>query len=279
MTTRLWTRCAARRGIWHGLAGIAAALAATIAVAQAAEPAKPDVVVFAAASLKTALDKLAPAWTAESGGEAKASLAASSQLAKQIEAGAPADVFVSADLKWMDYLDKAGLIDPATRRTLLGNRLVLIAHGRDAKPVAIGKDLDLAGTLGGGKLAMAFVDSVPAGIYGKAALTALGQWDTVSASVVQADNVRAALTLVARGEAPFGIVYATDAAAADNVSVVGVFPADSHEPIVYPIAVTRSAKSPAAAQRYIDFLASPKGREVFTALGFAVLAPEPVAGR
>jgi molybdate transport system substrate-binding protein len=244
-----------------------------------AQAAKPDVVVFAAASLKTALDKLSPVWTAETGGEVKASLAASPQLAKQIEEGAPADVFVSADLKWMDYLDKAGQIDPATRRTLLGNRLVLIAHGKDAKPLALAKGVDIAGAIGGGKLAMAFIDSVPAGIYGKAALTSLGAWDKVSASVVQADNVRAALTLVARGEATHGIVYATDAAIADNVTVVGTFPADSHEPIVYPIAVVKSSKSPEAAKRYIDFLASAKAREVFTGFGFTVLAPEPVAGR
>jgi molybdate transport system substrate-binding protein len=229
-----------------------------------------EVVVFAAASLKNALDNVAADWGKASGDTATISYAASSALARQIEEGAPADVFFSADLDWMDYLEERNLIDPATRRSLLGNAIVLVAPAGEAKPVEIGKGFDLAGALGGGKLAMASVDSVPAGKYGKAALESLGIWDSVSGQVAQADNVRAALQLVALGEAPFGIVYATDAHAEPKVAVVGTFPDDSHPPIVYPVARTAASKAD-AAKSFLDYLATPEARARFEAEGFTVL--------
>ena len=229
-----------------------------------------DVLVFAAASLKNALDAVSADWTRQSGETATISYAASSALAKQIEQGAPADIFFSADLDWMDYLQERKLIDPATRTSFLGNRIVLIAFGKDIAPLAIAKGFDLAGALKGDKLAMANVDSVPAGKYGKAALESLGVWDSISASVAQTDNVRAALALVALGEAPLGIVYATDAHAEPRVSVVGTFPEDSHPPIVYPVART-AASTNDAAQSLLDYLDTDAARRTFEAQGFTVL--------
>lgn len=234
-----------------------------------------DVTVFAAASLKTAMDEIAPAFAAATGDRLVVSLAGSSALARQIQAGAPADIFISANQSWMDTLEREGLIQPETRRDLLANSIILIAHGRDAKEAVIGPDLDLAGLLaeapsGPGRLAMALVEAVPAGIYGKAALVSLGLWDDVAPSVAQADNVRAALALVATGEAPYGIVYATDANAQDNVSVVGTFPADSHPPIVYPAALTTDAVSPAAS-RALAFLRGETARAAFRRQGFVTL--------
>ena len=220
-----------------------------------------DLLVFAAASLKNALDAVAAGWAEESGNTATISYAASSALAKQIEEGAPADVFFSADLAWMDYLEERDLIDPATRTSLLGNRIVLVG-GPDAAPIDIAPGFDLAGALGGGKLAMANVDSVPAGKYGKAALESLGVWESVAGDVAQADNVRAALSLVALGEAPLGIVYATDANAEDNVTVVGTFPDDTHPPIVYPVA--RTASSAGAMPRPASSTISPRRRRAPT---------------
>lgn len=229
-----------------------------------------EVTVFAAASLKNALDDVARAWHEASGNSAVVAYAGSSQLARQIEQGAPADLFISANPDWMDHLERAKLIDPVSRKDLLGNRLVLVAHGRDAAPVAIGPGLDLAGLLGRGRLAMAMVDAVPAGMYGKAALESLGVWPSVRDHVAQADNVRAALTLVALGEAPYGIVYATDAAAADDVTVVGTFPEASHPPIVYPVALTLAGDTPEARQ-LLAFIASPAARPLFERQGFTVL--------
>lgn len=229
-----------------------------------------DVVVFAAASLKTALDAVAKDWAAQTGDKAAISYAASSALAKQIESGAPADLFVSADLDWMDYLAERQLIDPATRANLLGNRLVLVATGPNAAPIAIAPNFDLAGALGGGRLAVGEVTSVPAGRYAKAALTALGVWPSVAGSLAQADNVRAALVLVSRGEAPLGIVYATDAKADPGVSVVGVFAQDSHPPIVYPIALTAASTNP-HAKDFLAYIRSPAAAAVFEAQGFTVL--------
>ncbi len=244
------------------------AAAAVVALAPSAWGA--EVVVFAAASLKNALDAVSADWAKASGDTATISYAASSALAKQIEQGAPADIFFSADLDWMDYLEERKLIDPATRKSLLGNAIVLVATGKDAAPIAIAPGFDLAGALKGGKLAMANVDSVPAGKYGKAALESLGVWDSVAASVAQADNVRAALSLVALGEAPLGIVYATDANAEAKVSVVGSFPDDSHPPIVYPVART-AASSNDAAKSLLDYLGSDAARKSFEAQGFSVL--------
>ena len=234
-----------------------------------------DVTVFAAASLKTAMDEIGPAFAAATGDRLVVSLAGSSALARQIQAGAPAELFISANTLWMDTLEKDGLIRSDTRRDLLANAIVLIAHGKDAARVTIGPDLDLAGRLaedatGSGRLAMALVDAVPAGIYGKASLVSLGLWESVASKVAQADNVRAALALVAVGEAPYGIVYATDAAAEDDVSVVGTFPADSHPPIVYPAALTTVATSP-AAERALAFLSGETARAAFERQGFVIL--------
>ncbi|NUB44464.1 molybdate ABC transporter substrate-binding protein [Fertoebacter nigrum] len=228
-----------------------------------------EVTVFAAASLKTALDQIAAGWQAETGNTTVISYGGTPQLANQIEAGAPADIFVSAAVNWMDVLDQAGLLVPGSRRDLLGNTLVLVAHGA-AEPVAIGPGFDLAGLLGGEKLAMALVDSVPAGVYGKGALENLGVWASVEGQVAQSDNVRAALALVATGEAPYGIVYGSDAVAEAGVTVVGTFPADSHPPIIYPAALIAGPDKPQAAA-LLDYLSSDAARAVFTAQGFAVL--------
>jgi molybdate transport system substrate-binding protein len=235
-------------------------LAASVAAAQ-------TVVVFAAASLRNALDEIVTGW---SGGTATVSYAASSALARQIEQGAPADLFISADVPWMDYLAERRLLREGTRRDLLGNSIVLIAAGRAAPLGEVAPDTDLAAMLKGGRLAMANVEAVPAGRYGKAALETLGLWAGVSGSVAQAENVRAALALVARGEAPLGIVYATDAAAETSVSVVGTFPAASHPPIVYPAAVLSGSTNPAAAA-FGEHLASADARTIFERHGFTVL--------
>lgn len=240
--------------------------------AQAGEP----VVVFAAASLKNALDDAAAAWTKVSGTPARISYAGSNALAKQIEAGAPADLFVSADSAWMDYVERANLLRPGTRVDLLRNALVLVAPGprnATADPrIALAPDLGdtLTHVLGGGKLAMATIDAVPAGKYGKAALEKLGAWDAVKGQVAQAENVRAALLLVARGEAPLGIVYATDAVAEPNVHVVATFPADSHPPIVYPAALTLDSRNPEATA-LLAYLRGPAARGFFERQGFTVV--------
>ncbi len=227
-----------------------------------------DITVFAAASLIDALDGVAAAWTQETGNTAVVTYAGSSALARQIQQGAPADIFISASVDWMDAVDSSGDMRQGTRRDLLTNTLVLIAHG-DAQPVAIDATLDLTAMLDGGRLSMAMVDSVPAGIYGKAALTHLGLWDTVAPMVAQSDNVRSALTFVARGEAPLGIVYATDAAAQNDVTIVGRFPADSHDPILYPAAITAQSDND-QAQAFLDYLSSDAARAIWTRFGFAM---------
>lgn len=246
---------------------LALALAlATPAAAVAAE----EVVVFAAASLKTALDQIATDFQAATGNTVVISYAGSNTLAQQIIQGAPADIFVSANEKWMDEVAKANLIAEGTRADLLGNTLVLIAHGKAAAPVEIGPGFDLAALLGDEKLAMAMVDSVPAGQYGKAALETLGIWAAVEPNVAQSDNVRAALALVSTGEAPYGIVYATDAVADDNVTVVGTFPADSHPAIIYPGAVLTTAADD-ADRAFYQALSSDASDAIFAAQGFAIL--------
>jgi molybdate transport system substrate-binding protein len=259
------------RGMMRG--SMAAAMAVAMGMLAMARPvaASDEILVFAAASLKTALDDVAASWAAESGNKLIISLGGSSSLAKQIQEGAPADVFISASVDWMDVLDRGELIDHATRRDVLRNRIVLIAHGSAARVVEIKAGFDLAGMLKDGKLAMAMVDSVPAGIYGKAALAALGVWEAVAPSVAQTDNVRAALTLVERGEAPLGIVYATDAAASDDVSIIGTFPAELHPPIVYPAAVVSESKRKTVAASFLEFLVSPKAKAVFKRHGFGVM--------
>jgi molybdate transport system substrate-binding protein len=230
-----------------------------------------DVTVFAAASLKNALDDAAKLYETKTGDEVALSYAASSALAKQIEVGAPADIFFSADLDWMEYLAGKNLINTASRVTLLGNTLVLIAPKNSTVSLTIAKNFPLLAALGAdGRLAMASVDSVPAGKYGKAALTYLGVWDAVSSRVVQAENVRAALIFVAKGEAPLGIVYGTDAKSEPAVKVVGTFPERSHPKIEYPVALLASAKP--EARKFLDFLVSPEARPSFEAQGFIILA-------
>lgn len=229
-----------------------------------------EVVVFAAASLKTALDAIASDYQQKTGNTVTISYAGSNALAKQIIEGAPADIFISASEPWMDEVGKAGLIVDGTRKDLLGNSLVLVAHGSGAPAVDIGPGFDLKGLLGDGKLSMAMVDAVPAGQYGKEALENLGAWAAVEGSVAQSENVRAALALVALGEAPYGIVYASDALAEPGVTVVGTFPDDSHVPIVYPAALLSGAAD-AADQAFLQALSDAAADATFTAQGFRVL--------
>lgn len=228
-----------------------------------------DVTVFAAASLTNVLQKAADNYKAKSGKDVALSFAASSALAKQIEASDGADMFVSADEDWMNYLDNKGLIQKSTRKDLLASHLVLIAPtGLDIK-VAIGPHFDLAKIVGNGKLAIADPASVPAGKYAKASLTALGVWDSVQGRLAQAENVRVALAYVARGEAPLGIVYATDAMAEPRVKIVGEFPDNTHAPIVYPMALTKDAKP--EAQAFLDYLKGADASVIFSKAGFIVL--------
>jgi molybdate transport system substrate-binding protein len=226
-----------------------------------------DITVFAAASLAETMNRLAADYQKQSGKTVAVSLAASSALARQIEASGGADVFVSADEDWMDYLDKKNLLAPGTRTDLLGNRLVLIGP-RGVAPIAIRPGFDLKGALKGRRLAIADPASVPAGKYAKAALTRLKAWDGVATA--PAENVRVALAYVARGEAPLGIVYETDAKADSNVKIVGVFPENSHQPILYPAALVKDAKP--EARTFLAYLASPAARAVFEKDGFTFLA-------
>jgi molybdate transport system substrate-binding protein len=233
-----------------------------------------EITIFAAASLKNALDQVAADWQKQTGNSVVISYEGSPKLAKQIEEGAPADLFISASKKWMDTLSQEKLIKDESRKNIYGNSLILIAADKDAKPIEITKDLDLKALLGDGKLSMGNVDSVPAGQYGKEALENLGLWALVEANVAQSENVRAAMALVATGEAPYGIVYASDAiaddAGEDRVSVLGTFPETSHAPIVYPAAVLASSAKP-EAQAFLDALTSDAAQAVFTAQGFSVL--------
>ena len=228
-----------------------------------------DVTIFAAASLNDALTEIGKSYQQKTGHTAAFSFAASSVLARQIENSKGADVFMSADSDWMDYLDNRGLIAHETRRDLVGNHLVLIAPAESTTTVAIAPHFDLAGALHGGRLAIADPDSVPAGKYGKSALTSLGVWNTVVDRLAQAENVRVALAYVARGEAPLGIVYTTDAMAEPKVKIVGTFPDNSHAPIVYPVAATKDAGP--LAKEFIDYLSSPEARTVFQKDGFVIL--------
>ena len=226
--------------------------------------------VFAAASMKNALDDIDAAYSAKTGVKIVASYAASSALAKQIEQGAPADVFVSADTDWMDYAIAKKTINEPTRVNLLGNSIVLIAP-KDSKidNVAIGPGFDLSKLAGDGKIATADVKSVPVGKYAKASLEKLGAWTAAEPKFAMTENVRAALALVARGEAVLGIVYATDAKVEPGVKIVGTFPADSHSAIVYPVAATAVAKPEAAD--YLAFLRSSVAKTIFEKYGFTFL--------
>jgi molybdate transport system substrate-binding protein len=252
-----------RAGLLAGL--VASALLGAVPVWAADAP-----TVFAAASLKNALDDIAGSYAKAGKPAPKISYAASNTLAKQIEQGAPADLFFSADLDWMDYLARTDLIRPGTRVSLLANSIVLIAPKDSTVAVRMGPGLDLATALGSGKLAMGNVEAVPAGKYGKAALEKLGGWAGVKDKVAQAESVRAALLLVSRGEAPLGIVYATDAAADANVRIVATFPADSHPPIVYPVAITKDSANPEAAG-LLAYLRGPVAKAAFEKQGFTVL--------
>jgi molybdate transport system substrate-binding protein len=258
----------------HGAQGarsFIAAVAAVVAlgsVSGAAIAAAID--VFAAASLKEALDAQVQRFQAETGTKIVAVYGGSNALARQIDAGAPAQAFISADEDWMDYLDRRGLLLPGSRSNLLGNSLVLIAPASSKPALRIGPGFALAAALGGEKLAMANPDSVPAGKYGRSALESLGAWKSVEKQVVRTDNVRAALALVARGEAAFGVVYRTDALAENSVRVVDAFPATTHSPIVYPVAlVARNASTEARA--FLEFLRSSAARPIWQKYGFVPL--------
>jgi molybdate transport system substrate-binding protein len=242
-------------------------LALPLALASAPAESAKDVVVFAAASLKNALGEASAAYERDAEIKVLISYAASPTLAKQIENGAPADLFISADLDWMDYLQKRNLIKAETRVTLLGNRLVLIAPADSTAKIEIQPGFALAGLLGNERLAMADPGGVPAGKYGKAALEKLGVWSSLAAKVAPAEDVRAALLLVERHETPLGIVYATDAAADKGVRIVATFPEDSHPPILYPAAEVAVGTNPAAAA-FLAFLKSERGRPFFERQGF-----------
>ncbi|OJU11722.1 MAG: molybdate ABC transporter substrate-binding protein [Caulobacterales bacterium 68-7] len=231
--------------------------------------ARAPVTVLAAASLKDVMDAQAAAFRQSTGNEVRLSYAASSALARQVEAGAPADIFMSADSDWMDYVQQRNLLKPGTRRDLLTNRLALIAPARSTVRLTVGRNMPLARALGGGRLAMA-APEVPAGRYGRAALTSLGVWSSVEGRVASADNVRAALAYVSRGETPLGVVYDTDAKADPGVRIVGLFPPGSHPPIVYPAAVLARSEEP-VAQRFLDYLGTPAAEAVFRMYGFTVL--------
>jgi molybdate transport system substrate-binding protein len=250
------------------------AVAALIAIAvplSTAAAQQQTITVFAAASMKNALDDADAAFTKASGVKVTASYAASSALAKQLESGAPADIFISADLQWMDYVAGKNVIKPATRYNLFGNKLVLIA-GKDSKlaNVQIGPGFDIAKLAGDGRIAVADVKAVPAGLYAKAALEKLGAWAAAEPKLAQAENVRATLAFVARGETPIGIVYETDAKAEPNVKTIGIFPDGSYPPVTYPVAATSNAKPDAA--KYLAFLKGPEATAIFEKYGFSILA-------
>jgi len=229
--------------------------------------AQASLTVFAASSLTDSMKAVAAAYQAKTGTKVTLSFGGSNTLAQQIEQGASADLFMSADSDWMDFLQKNNRIANDTRRNLLGNRLVLIG-GSQSKPLAIAPKFDLAGALGGSRLALADPNSVPAGKYGKAALTALGVWDSVADKLAPAENVRVALEYVSRGESPYGIVYETDARVDSGVHVVGAFPENTHPPIVYPVALTKNAAP--AAKDFLAYLSGPESKAIFEKAGFSL---------
>lgn len=247
------------------------AVALFVSGAACAADAPKPLTVFAAASLKEALDEAAAEYQRASGQRVRVSYAASSALARQIEQGAPADAFLSADPDWMDYLEKRRLIDTRTRRNLLGNTLVLVAPAKgDTRPVALRPGLDLRPRLGKGRLALALTASVPAGKYAKASFVSLRMWTMLEPRIAEAENVRAALMLVARGETSLGVVYGSDARAESAVRVVANFPPASHSPILYPVARIAASKHPRAAA-FVDWLGTPAAAAIFRRRGFSVL--------
>jgi len=245
------------------------------AVSQSAFGANRGPTVFAAASLKNALDSVAGGWQDKTGHQAVISYAATSALAKQIEQGAEADIFISADQAWMDYVAESGLVLPESRFDLLTNRLVLIAPADSDLTAEIAPGFPVAKLLGDGRLAVAGVDAVPAGKYAKASLQSLGVWDQVKDKLAQSENVRTALRLVSRGEVPLGIVYASDANADPTVKILGVFPEDSHPPIVYPAAKLKASTSPEASA-LLSYLRTPEAAKGFEQNGLSVVE---LAGR
>lgn len=241
-----------------------------LAILLLAAPARArDMTVFAAASLTNALEELGATWRAQGKGGLRFSFAASSTLARQVEQGANADLFLSADEEWMDYLDKRDLIARDTRRSPLGNTLVLVAPSDRARPVSIGRELDLAALLGGGRLATGDPAHVPVGRYARQALESLGLWAVAEPRLARAENVRAALLLVERGEAPLGIVYATDVAVAPKLVAIGTFPEGSHPPISYPFAVVK-ARDGAGARALLGHLTGTDAATVYRKYGFTV---------
>ena len=241
-------------------------LAACVPSTWAADKPKPQLLVFGAASLTDVLQEIGTAYTRDTGQAVKFSFASSSALARQIEAGGRVDVFVSADLEWMDYLQSRKLIDVSTRRNVAGNRLALIAPKNSTIALKLEPNVQLAAALQGGRLATGDPEIVPVGRYARSALRSLGVWNEVADQLVRADNVRSALAFVARGEAPLGIVYETDAAVDERVRIVAVFPADSHPPITYPAAAIHEATD--RAKQFMQFLGSDSARNSFKKFGF-----------
>ena len=251
----------------RNLLGALVLYCALLVPVHAAEEPKQDLLIFAAASLTNVLDEIGTAYTQQTKQPVKFSYAASSALARQLEAGARADAFFAADLEWMDYVQARNLIDKSTRRNLLGNRLALVAPADSKIELKIAPGFPLAAALGkDGRLATGDPESVPVGKYARSALTSLGVWNDVADRLVRADNVRSALAFIARGETPLGIVYETDAKLEKRVRVVALFPADSHPPILYPVAVTAQARP--AARELVEFLQSPTAHEAFKKYGF-----------
>lgn len=262
------------RSRFHALLGPAVLLLGMLGAsgpAPAAAQGRAPITVFAAASLKESMDAAAARYQRETGTPVRVSYAASSALARQIEQRAPADVFISADLDWMDRLQQRGLIDATKRRELLGNSLVLVAPARSlAQPLAFGPDTDLLPLLGPrGRLSLALTTSVPAGRYARAAFESMGQWQALQPRTAESDSVRAALTLVARGEAPLGVVYASDAMAEPRVKVLATFPVGSHPDIVYPAARITASRHPQAAA-FVRWLDGEAASAIFRAHGFPV---------
>ncbi|MBU2549643.1 MAG: molybdate ABC transporter substrate-binding protein [Proteobacteria bacterium] len=255
-----------KKAVIHLLVAFAFISAATVLPARAED----EVLVFAAASTTNAITEVCRIFNRKGQGTAKASFASSSTLAKQIENGAPARVYISANVKWMDYLQERGLIETRTRRDLWGNRVVLIAPADSDTPrMDVGPDLPLTGLLHGGRLAMGDPDHVPAGIYAKQALVSLGLWERVEPHLARAKDVRAALALVERGECPLGLVYATDAAISKKVRVIGLVPESAHPPIIYPAAILEG-QARGAVSAFFELLRSPESRTVFEKYGFTV---------
>jgi len=235
-----------------------------------------DILIFAAASQRDPLEAVIASYSGQNRKNiVKASYQSSSTLARQIELGAPADIYISANSKWMDYLEDRKLIDASTRRNMFGNSLVLVtAKTGISEKADIKSGFDLTSLLGDGRLAVGDPDHVPAGIYAKQAMQNLGIWDSIKSKLARADNVRAALALVSRGEAPYGITYSSDAVADRRVEVVGAFPEDSHLKIVYPVAITENSQNTAGAKAFFQFLKAPEAIKIYKKFGFRVLGVE-----